>query len=377
MTKDIDSNAKKAGKEKNIAIVHDFLLYPGGAERVLMDIATLFPQAPIYTLLYDEKRMGEYFPPERIRTSFLQKSPHVVRHKHRYLLPFYGTAVESFDLRDFDVVVSSSGAWSKGIVTRLHTKHIAYIHSPMRYVWDENEKYLKQAKGVKNNFCVRALLSYLRVWDHQAAQRPDVLVANSFYTKKRIQKYYRRDAHVVYPSVSIKPVESNKPFPYDYFLIIARLSRYKNVALAIETCNKLKLPLIVVGEGREQKNLEKLAGNTIKMLGWVNEKEKACLLTHARALLFPSEDDFGIVCAEAVSVGTPVIALRRGGACEIVKEGVGGEFFDAPLVGVMADALRRFLEKEEIYNRKKIMASATNYTSERFTNEMREIIDNA
>lgn len=362
--------------EKKVAIVHDFLLYPGGAERVLEDLAEMFPNAPIYTLLHDKDRMGDFLKDREIRTSFLQKWPRFLRKRHRFLLPFFGTAIESFDLRDFDLIISSSGAWSKGIVTRLDTKHVAYVHSPMRYIWDENEHYLKKNTGMKNSFCTRLLLSYLRVWDHQAAQRPDTLIANSEHTKKRIEKYYRRSSRVVYPAVDVEggdkkndAVEEEK-----YFVIISRLSPYKNVALAIETCNKLQLPLVVIGEGKEYEKLEKISGDTITLKGWVSDEEKMQYLSNARALLFPSEDDFGIVCIESLCAGTPVIALKRGGACETVEGGVTGEFFDAPTVEMMADAMRRFLEKEGKYDASTMKAYAEKYSREAFRDGMESAI---
>jgi glycosyltransferase involved in cell wall biosynthesis len=367
-------NTKQTPKdEKKVAIVHDFLLYPGGAERVLADICDMYPDAPVYTLLYDKGRMGEYFEDKDIRTSFLQKYISFAKKHHRWLLPFFGAAVESFDLRDFDLVISSSGAWSKGIVTRLNTKHVAYIHSPMRYVWDENEYYLKKNTKIKNGICTRILLSYLRVWDHQAAQRPDILVANSLHTKKRINKYYRRDAELVYPGVGVEPFIASKNKKDNYFLIISRLSAYKNVALAIEVCNKLQLPLIVIGEGKEKKELEQKAGKTITIKGWVDEKEKVKYLQNARALLFPAEDDFGIVCVEAMQVGTPVIALARGGAQEVVLEGCG-ETFEAPTVEMIADAMRRFLEKEKSYDVNVIRAQGNKFSKQNFQNKLSKII---
>ncbi len=382
MNYSIKNEKSQCPTQRKIAIVHDFLLYFGGAEKVLSDIAEMFPDAPIYTLLYDEKNMSHLFPAKRVRTSFLQKWPRWIRTHHRWLLPFYGTAVETFDLRDYDVIISSSGAWSKGIVTRLHTKHIAYIHSPMRYVWDENEHYLQRIIQQKNGFCARLFLSYLRVWDHQAAQRPDALVANSVYTRQRIEKYYRRNAEVIYPGVSPTAYAKQEKGGQDkkdgekYFLIISRLSCYKNVALAIETCNKLQLPLIVIGEGDEKKNLEKLAGPTIQMMGWVDEEKKWSYISGARAMLFPVEDDFGIVCVEALSAGIPVVALNRGGAKEIVENGVTGELFDAPTVEMMADGMRRFLEKEGQYDPATMQKKAQQFSRDIFCGSLQKIIDN-
>ncbi len=369
-----DKSQYTKNKDLKIAIVHDFLLYPGGAEKVLENISQMFPDAPIYTLLYNKEKMKKYFPKSEIKTSFLQKWPKFLKKRHKYLLPFFGTAVESFDFRDFDLIISSSGAWSKGIVTRLNTKHVAYIHSPMRYVWDENEYYYRKNIGKRNNFCVRMLLSYLRVWDHQAAQRPDVLIANSIYTQKRIEKYYRRKSKVIYPPVVMGNQKLNKNVDKKHFLIISRLSEYKNVSLAIETCNKLQLPLVVVGEGREREKLEKIAGKTVKIVGWVDNEQKNEYLTHARALLFPVEDDFGIVCVESMMFGVPVIALDKGGAHEIIKNGVSGELFKEPTVEMMADAMRRFLEKENNYNHEIIIEESKKYTKKNFEDKFRNII---
>lgn len=350
MIKKEKKNIEKVNER--IAIVHDFLIYPGGAERVLDELVTLFPTAPIYTLLYDGKKFGSRYIGKDIRLSFLQAMPQWLRKKHRFLLPFFGTAAESFDLRDYDVIISSSGAWCKGIVTRLNTRHIAYVHSPMRYVWDENEHYLARIMSRKKGFVVRAILSYLRIWDHQAAQRPDDMLANSRYTAERIAKYYRRSADIVYPVVEC-PYEKSKLTPIlqkPYFVVVSRLSEYKNVALAIETCNKLQLDLIVIGEGSQYAHLAKIAGLHVTMVGWADEMTKWRYIAHARALLFPSEDDLGIVCVEALCVNTPVIALGRGGACEIIQDRITGELFAAPTVEMMADALRRFLENEGKYD---------------------------
>src|SRR4030042_5298091 len=189
-----------------VALIHDFLLYPGGAEKVLEVLAEMFPEAPIYTLLYDQEKMRGKFSDREIHTSFLQKFPKFLRKRYKYLLPLMPTAPETFDLRDFDLVISSSGAWSKGIVTKLNTIHIAYINSPIRFVWDYNERYVRDQKSkIKNKiFFIRLLLSYLRLWDYEAAQRPDYLIANSKYTQERIAKYYRRESSVIYPPVSIK-----------------------------------------------------------------------------------------------------------------------------------------------------------------------------
>ncbi len=367
---------KRKNKEIRVALVHDFLLYPGGAEKILEVLSEIFPDAPIYTLLYDKDSMRDKFKNKEIKTSFLNSWPSICKKNYKYLLPFFGSAIESMDFRDFELVISSSGAWSKGIVTRLNTNHIAYVHSPMRYVWDENERYIKRIVPRKN-FILRQLLSYLRVWDFQAAQRPDILIANSLYTQKRISKYYRREAEVVYPLVNIlsknkkisKKSKKNKPF-----VIISRLSKYKNVALAVEVCNKLQLPLEVIGQGQEYENLKKIAGKTVSIRGWVSEEEKWKVLRESRALLFPCEDDFGIVCAEALSVGVPVIALKKGGAKEIVREDIDGILFDYPTVEVLADGIRRFIAQEDTFNSVNLQKRANEFSKEVFKKKINEIV---
>ena len=224
---------------KKVALVHDFLVAYGGAERVFEIIGEMFPDAPIYTLLYDAKTMAGHFEKRVIHTSWLSRLPAILKKHYRWFLPFFPVAVESFDLRDFDLVISSSGAWSKGIVTRLNTKHIAYIHSPMRYVWDYHEQYLQEIthssdkKKGKAHIFTRALLSYLRVWDKQAAERPDVLLTNSHFTQARIRKYYHRESVVVYPpaqqlAVSAQSFHHTIP-DRKHFLVVSRLTRSKKI----------------------------------------------------------------------------------------------------------------------------------------------------
>lgn len=360
-----------------VAIVHDFLVSFGGAERVLNSFCRLFPDAPVYTLLADQSIVKRYFPGHEIRTSFLQKFPKVLRVRYRWLLPFFPVAVEAFDLREFDLVLSSSGAWSKGVVTRLRTFHIAYLHSPMRYLWDANEIYLAR---VRSSGCMkffgRFLLSYLRLWDRESSLRPDVLVSNSEYTKSRVGKYYRRESEIIYPPVILQG-ESSAPSRTESFLIVARLAESKGVDRAIEAFNKLGLPLVVVGNGKEMKRLRRMAGETISFRGFVPDKELARLYGSARAVIAPSEEDFGLSAAEALAAGTPVIAFGKGGVREIVHEGVTGEFFLADTPEVLADAVRRFLSKEGSYSSDACRKSVSRFSEDRFFSEWRRVIAEA
>lgn len=356
-------------KTKKVALIHDFLVSYGGAERVFEELCEMYPEAPIYTLLALPQLVEERFKGREIRTSWLGRLPQFIQKRYRLFLPFFPAAVESFDLREFDLVISSSGAWSKGIITRLDTTHVAYLHSPMRYAWDYHESYLRElgARGRRSIF-TRLLMSALRIWDKQAAERPDVLLANSEFTRERIGKYYRRDAAVIYPPVSLfdrYPAESVSE-KRDYFLVVSRLTRSKQVGAVIEAFNKLALPLVVAGTGPELKKLQKLAGQHIRFAGFVADEELAKLYRGARALIFPSEEDFGMVAAEALSFGTPVIALEYGGIKEIVSAGETGEFFHSAAPEIIAEGVRRFLEKEGTYDAEKMRFSASHFSKKSF-----------
>ncbi|HOX10754.1 MAG TPA: glycosyltransferase [Candidatus Moranbacteria bacterium] len=381
-------------EKPKIALVHDFLLYPGGAERVLKVLADMYPEAPIYTLLYNEEKIGDMFKGKDIRPSYLQKFPKFLRKHYRWLLPFFPVVPETFDFREYDLVISSSGAWTKGIVTKLDTTHVAYLHSPMRFVWDYNEKYLKEQKK-KPGFFLKMILNYLRVWDRLAAERPDYIIANSRYTQKRVAKYYRRESVVIYP-----PVNNNDKFPitndksnhndqisndkkntkYEipdtkYFLIVSRLSSYKKVDVAVEAFNKLGLPLVIIGQGSQEKYLRKIAGENIRILGWQNDETTRKYFQNARAFIFPCEDDFGIAPVEAMAHGVPVVALRKGGVLETVQEGITGEFFDAQTPEVLADGVRRFMLNENKYDKNVIKARAQEFSEERFKREFSDFVE--
>jgi len=365
-----------------IALVHDFLLYQGGAERVLKVLSEMYPEAPIYTLLYDKEKMGEAFKGKDIRPSYLQKFPKFLKKHYQWLLPFYPVIPETFDLREYDLVISSSSAWSKGIVTKLNTIHVAYLHSPMRFVWDYNERYLKKTSVFK-----RFVFNYLRIWDRMAADRPDYLIANSKYTQKRIEKYYRRESMVIYPPVDVERGTWNvepknalcdtrsKLCEKNYFLVVSRLSPYKKVDIVVEAFNKLGLPLVIIGTGKQEKYLRKIAGANIKILGWQNEEVVQKYYKNALGFIFPCEDDFGIAPVEAMLHGVPVIAYRKGGVLETVQEGITGEFFDAQTPEVLADGVRRFMLNENKYDKNVIIKRAEEFSKERFKKEFQEYIN--
>jgi len=255
------------------ALVHDWLKGIGGAERVLIELHKIFPEAPIYTLLHDPAAWNRHIPQERIRVSGLGRLPAFVRNRRRWLLPFLPVAAEGIDLRDFDVVISSSSAWAKGILTKPETVHISYCHTPTRFLWSDTTEYLEQQKlGSIKGMIVRRMLSRLRLWDRLAVDRVDYWVTNSLVTKERIKKYYRKDAEVIYPPVDTARFRLSK-MKKDFFLVVSRLSPYKMVGLAVDAFNKLGLDLVVIGEGSERSELEKRAKSNIKFLGFQNDEE--------------------------------------------------------------------------------------------------------
>jgi glycosyltransferase involved in cell wall biosynthesis len=359
-----------------VAFVHDFLTSYGGAERVLESMRKLYPKAPVFTLLTSDEVVRKHFDGAEVHTSWLAKLPRFFRNHPKLLLLLYPAAIESFDLREYDLVISSSGAWSKGLVTRLHTRHVAYLHSPMRFAWDKHKEYIKD---LELSFFLRILgrftLSYLRVWDFQAADRPDILLANSRFTQKRIAKYYRKESQVVYPGAFTGELPKvDLEMKREYFLVVSRLTKAKKIDLAIEAANKLGLELKIVGTGKEEKNLRKIASKKVSFIGHVSDKKLETLYQGARAVIIPSEEDFGMVAVESLKHGTPIIAYGVGGVREIVTENVHGIFFREPMAEILAEALMRFREKEKNFDRALLQARAQEFSEQQFLESLKQVI---
>lgn len=363
----------KLHNDKKIALAHDFLTVWGGAERVFQVMADMYPEAPIYTLFYDEQFVKKYFPGRTVRASFLQRWPSWLRLSTLGRL-FYPVAVETLDLREFDTVLSSSGAWMKGLVTRLYTRHIAYLHSPMRYVWDTTHEHPRLTQGF--HLLQRMLLAYLRLWDKEAADRPDVLLVNSRYTLERVKKYYRRiDGQIVYPPALLfsKDVPSRvdrSQFPY---LVVARLTASKHIDVIIEAFNKLGLPLCIVGDGPDRKRLMSLASKNIRFLGMISDEKLGEVYRRSRALIQASEEDFGLAALEAQLFGTPVIALRGGAIEEFLVPGQTGEVFVGLVPETVADGVRRSMDHEVVYDFSVLESARFQRTS--FEAKIRTLVD--
>ena len=357
-----------------VALVHDFLVKMGGAERVLKVFADLYPHAPIYTLLYDEEVCGETFPKERVRTSFLQKAPEFLRKKQRYLFPLMPRAIESLDLSGFDLVISSSNAYAHGVLTGSHATHICYCHSPMRYAWDYAHEYLDEQKiGPVMRFITERLIKNVRFWDQVAADRPDLYVANSLHVKNRIKKYYRQDANVLYPPVDVERFNVTKARD-DFFLIVSALTPFKKIDMAIQLFNKIGKKLYIIGSGSQMDYLKSIAGPTVSIIGPREDKIVTEYLQNCRAYIMPGEEDFGIAPVEAMACGKPVLAYGQGGVLETVIPGETGELFYEPTLESMEDALGRLIVNEPTYDPARIRKNAERFTEKIFLKEFQKTV---
>ena len=328
------------------ALVHDWLTGMRGGEKVLEEVAALFPGAPIHTLFHFRGRVSETLEAHPIVTSFLQGKPGVERH-YRWYLPLFPAAIEDFDLSAYDLVVSTSHCVAKGAIPAPGAVHVCYCHSPMRYAWDQEHAYFPRRRGVAAR--LRGLaLTWLRQWDVASSARVDLFVANSRFVARRLERYYRREAAVLAPPVDtdfFTPAEGGMESQTPYALAVSALAPYKRVDLAIAACESVSLPLVVVGTGPEEKRLRGIAGPTVRFRGRVEGEELRRLYRGAACFVQPGVEDFGIASVEALACGTPVVALAEGGILDIAEDGVHGVLYrgagDAAALAAAVDKCRR------------------------------------
>ena len=335
-------------EDLNIALVHDWLTTFGGAERVVALWKEIFPKAPLYTSIYDEKTLGDIFPKEDVHTSYLQKLPGVLKY-YRKLLSWMPRAFEEFNLDDFDIVLSSSSSCAKGVLTSSSTFHVSYVHSPMRYAWDLYHEYL-DSSGPVTRFAMRRMMPKIRQWDASTANRVDLFLCNSNEVARRIKKVYKRDAVVIHPPIEtgfftpLNPNEENKKGTElgERYLVLTRLVPYKRVDLAVKACTKASKPLDIIGSGPELKNLQAIAGPTVRFRGFLSDHEIRESYRSCRAMLFPGFEDFGMTPLETQSCGRPVLAYGKGGALETIIEGKTGLFFKEQTTEALLEAMEAF-----------------------------------
>lgn len=321
------------------AIVHDWFCNMGGGDKVAEAFLDVMPGSPIYTSCYLEKSLTPRLRQAVIRVSGLQKYLNQKKDNHQKLLPLMPSAFESFDLNEFDIVLSSSSCCAKGIITRPDAVHICYCHTPMRYAWEFFGEYTEGMRPLKRKV-VSYVMNYIRMWDVVAANRVDFFIANSKNVAKRIRKHYRREATVIYP-----PIDTEYFIPGneegDFYLCVSRLVKYKRIDLAVRACNELKLPLVVIGQGAELDYLRKIAGSTIRLLGRQPDDVMRTYYQKCKALIFPGEEDFGMTPLEAQACGRPVVAYGRGGAIETVIDGETGILFEEQTVESLINGIKR------------------------------------
>ncbi len=351
-----------------VALVHDDLVQWGGAERVLVALSEMYPDAPIYTSLFDKEHplLKEKFHDKKIITSFIQKIPGW-KYLYKPFLPLYPLAFEQFDFSEYDLVVSNTTRFAKSIITKPGTVHICYCHTPPRFLWGFS--------GQKVTGILKPYLNWLRRYDKESSTRPDFFIAGSKNAQQRIQDIYGRDSKVVYPFVELERFSSVKPFQGNYLLVIARLIPYKKVDLVIKAAKRLKLPLKIVGDGPQAEKLKALAGPQVDFFPRLDEETLMYLLAGCKALVVAAEEDFGMGPLEAQVLGKPIIAFKKGGALETVIEGKTGYFFEEQNVDSLIEALKKLDELG--YNEESCFAQAQAFSKTKFVQQFQDICTNS
>jgi glycosyltransferase involved in cell wall biosynthesis len=362
---------KEKLSDLRIALVHDYLVQDGGAERVFSSFNKIFPTADAHVLLHNPKKSHKDFADKKIHTSFLQKWPLAKRY-YQWYLPLMPLAAEHLDFSNYDLVLSSSSSFAKGIIVPAHAKHICYLHTPTRFLWENRINYIAD---LPHPAFIRAglpwLLHRMRSWDKQASERADTMITNSQTSRRRIKRYYNRDAQVIHPPVDTNHIQFSR-HEGEYWLAGGRLVPYKRFDLIVKAFAKLNVPLIVFGTGPELKKLKRMAGKKTKFVGAVDDLEKVRLYRRAKGFINPQIEDFGITAVEAMAAGRPVIAYGVGGAAETVLPGKTGKFIDHQTWEDIGDAIIR--HKHTDYNTKEIRSFAESFSHENFEKKLLQAI---
>lgn len=355
-----------------IALVHDYLSQDGGAERVLLAMHDIWPEAPIFVLFHDKKKITQFVGAD-VRESSLARFPGV-RSRYQWYLPLMPLATERYNLHDFDVVLSSTSAFAKGVLTRPETLHISYCHTPTRYLWTDTHEYLADLRyGPLVKTFLLPLIHRLRMWDRMSVDRVDHFLANSQTVARRIWKYYRRESDVIYPPVDVDQFSPSGEIG-NYFLTGGRLVPYKRFDIVVEVFNRLRWPLKIFGTGPEGDSLRRRAHSNIEFVGRISDKEKAEFLRHSRAFIHPQVEDLGITPIESMASGRPVIAFGIGGATETIVEGATGVFFRNQSWESLLDAIIHF--EKGVWNASVIRAHAEQFHRQIFQKSLKQFVEN-
>jgi glycosyltransferase involved in cell wall biosynthesis len=355
-----------------VALVHDYLNQAGGAEKVVAVLCSMFPNAPLYTSVFDPPAMPRFWSDIDVRTTFMQKLSPKLKIARRFL-PLYPAAFESIDLRHYDLVLSSCSTFSKGVITSPDTLHVCYCHNTTRALWMYHDYVAHEHLGAVQRALLPAIVGRLRQWDYAAAQRVDYFIANSQTTAERIRKFYRRESVVIEPPIRVSEFQQGNATIGPYFLVISRLQSYKRIDLAIHAANNLGVPLYIAGRGPDERRLRAIAGPTIRLMGRVSDAERVRLLQGCSALIVPGKEDFGLTALEAQAAGRPVIAFADGGSLETVIPGSTGEFFCAQTVESLETVLRRF--DAHAYRSSDCVAQASRFDEAVFKQRIKSHVD--
>ncbi|WP_235857751.1 glycosyltransferase [Marimonas lutisalis] len=359
-----------------MAIIHYWLVAQRGGEKVLEELLKIYPEADVFTHVVDRDRLTGDLAERPITETFIGRLPFARRHYQKYLA-LMPRALEELDLSGYDLVISSESGPAKGIIVPPGARHVCYVHSPMRYIWDHYHPYAAQLGRVGRMYFSR-LAHRLRIWDVTTAARVDRFVANSSFVADRVQRYYNREADIVYPPVDLEAYSLPEADTLrDYYLFVSQLVSYKRADLVIEAFAGMERNLLVVGEGNQRAELERDLPENVTLLGRVSADDLPRLYQGARALIFPAEEDFGIVPVEAMACGTPVIAYGRGGARDSVIEGKTGLFFLNQTASDIRAAVTAFESREQAFDAAALNAHARKFSAERFRREFKAVVDAA
>ena len=360
---------------RKVALIHYWLVNMRGGERVLEALCRMYPQADIFTHVVDKSALSPLLAQKNIHTTFINSLPGSRKHYQKYL-PLMPLALEQLNLNDYDLVISSESGPAKGVLTRADCPHVCYCHSPMRYLWDFYPQYL-EAASAPIRLAMRPVFTRMRLWDVVSANRVDHFVANSATVARRIRKHWRREAAVVFPPVDVHNLPLATEPRQDYYLFLGQLVEYKKAQLAVEACTRLNRRLIIVGDGECRAKLQSLAGPSVTFAGRLPAADVLRHYSQCRALLFPGEEDFGMVPVEAMATGAPVLAYGRGGATETVLDQQTGLFFHQQSVDALCETLLAFEQNEQHFDPVRIRAHALHFDEDRFATAMHAEITKA
>ena len=355
-----------------IALAHDYFIQMGGAERVAEELHSIFPTASMFTTVDRRLQFPSGLSKEKVRTSWMQRLPVNIKNHRNYFM-LYPLAIESFDMSDFDLIISSSSGYAKGLRKKKGAVHVNYCHTPMRWVWRYEDYAAREKFGCLKRKVLPFLLEKLKRWDLRAAAQPDFYIANSQIVADRIKQCYGREATVIPPPIDVERFSIDEP-DEDFYLLLSRLNPYKRLDVAIEACKKLDRPLVVIGDGAARQQLEKIAGRQTRFLGRQPDDVVARYASRCRALIFPGEEDFGMTPLEINAAGRPIIAFRAGGATETVVEGETGVFFGEQTADSLIGAIEEF--ESLSFDRLTLRRHAEKFDRQVFASRIREFVGN-